>query len=442
MKKLNIKLPRFKKPNIKKILKGIGKFTLNTFTVVIISGGGILAFSSYINPVPFIASYLPDLQYANYTLETLFADVKWWQEQGYIAWSISGGMIALGLAIHIRSIGKVIRAIKSSPRAIINFPVNAYNKIRIWRDWLFAKIEFLNSESTKWRTAFNIAKTPYSLLRMAGFSPNTAISLLVAGSVASTGVVVNETILADRTFENGDAGYYSSNNPTGNINIPDETLEQALKRQDGDNTLRVIVGTLPIAEVSISNTSIGTAYNSSTLPSGKTEAILVEGTNSGGVSTWLEVGTLEFSYNRCKQLIVENVTAHSIEIIGNLSDGQSITQSAGTGLRRAIIGGHFQSKSLKTDYGLYDRIHLSADTNNVNGQIGKLTMTNIVSKGGTCNIKRVKADKVIISHNRICAGDGFGTKDFKIEASVNAVHWVVDDNAELLTSEIASLPTE
>ena len=129
MKKLNIKLPRFKKPNIKKILKGIGKFTLNTFTVVIISGGGILAFSSYINPVPFIASYLPDLQYANYTLETLFADVKWWQEQGYIAWSISGGMIALGLAIHIRSIGKVIRAIKSSPRAIINFPVNAYTKL-------------------------------------------------------------------------------------------------------------------------------------------------------------------------------------------------------------------------------------------------------------------------------------------------------------------------
>ena len=34
--------------------------------------------------------------------------------------------------------------------------------------------------------------------------------------------------------------------------------------------------------------SIGTAYNSSTLPSGKTEAILVEGTNSGGVSTYLE----------------------------------------------------------------------------------------------------------------------------------------------------------
>jgi hypothetical protein len=106
---------KFKRPNIKKILKGIGKSILNTFTVVTIIGGGTLAFASYINPAPYIAEYFPQLQYANYTLETLFADVKWWQEQGYIAWSISGGMIVLGLAIHIRSIGKLIRAIKASP---------------------------------------------------------------------------------------------------------------------------------------------------------------------------------------------------------------------------------------------------------------------------------------------------------------------------------------
>jgi hypothetical protein len=91
---------------------------------------------------------------------------------------------------------------------------------------------------------------------------------------------------------------------------------------------------------------------------------------------------------------------------------------------------------------LYDRIHLSADTNNVNGKIGRLVMSNIVSKGGTCNLKRIKADTIRINHNRIGAGDGFATKDFKIEASVNAVHWIVDDNAELLTSEPASLPTE
>jgi hypothetical protein len=433
---------KIKNLTFKSVLKGVGKFFLNTFTMATISIGTLGLFISYINPTTYIAQQFPNLQIGAYTLEALFADVKYWQSLGYIAWSISGGTIALGLAMHIRSIGKVIRAIKASPRAIINFPMNTYRKVRAGRDWLLTKINYLNEESAKWRTAFNIAKSPYSLLRAMGFSPQMAVGLLFAGSSVGGGVIVNETVLKDRTFENGDAGYYNSNNATGNINIPDETLEQALERQDSDNTLRIIVGTLPIQEVSIQNVSIGTAYNSSTLPSGKTEAILVEGTNAGGVSTYLEVGELIFEKNRCKQLIVEDVTSHTIEVIGNLSDGQSITQSAGTGLRRAIIGGHFQSKSLKTDYGLYDRIHLSADTNNVNGKIGRLVMSNIVSKGGTCNLKRIKADTIRINHNRIGAGDGFATKDFKIEASVNAVHWIVDDNAELLTSEPASLPTE
>ena len=76
---------KIKRPNIKKILKGIGKFILNTFTVVTIIGGGTLAFASYINPTPYIAEYFPTLQVNTYTLETLFVDVKWWQDQGYIA---------------------------------------------------------------------------------------------------------------------------------------------------------------------------------------------------------------------------------------------------------------------------------------------------------------------------------------------------------------------
>tara|TARA_R110002020_G_scaffold138674_1_gene309117 strand:+ start:368 stop:1696 length:1329 start_codon:yes stop_codon:yes gene_type:complete len=441
--KFKIKL---KKPNIKKILKAFGKGILNTFTMLTISIGSVLAFSSYINPVPFIAQQFPNLILGTYTFELLFNDVKWWQSLGYIAWSISSGLIVFGLAIHIRSIGRLWKGIKATPKAIINTPVNTYRKLRAGRDWLFHKIEYLNSESKKWKMAFNIAKVPYTILTKAGFSPQMAISLLAVGGTVGSGIVVNE-VLADRTFEAGDAGYYSSNNPTGNINIPDETLEQALKRQDGDNTLRIVVKTLPIQEVSISNVSIGTAYNSSTLPTYATNtetALLVEGTNSSTLSivTFLEVGELIFEKNRCKQLVVENVTAHTIEIIGNSSDGQSITQSAGTGIRRSIIGGHFQSKSLKTEYGLYDFVHLSADTNGVNGKIGKLVISNTVSKGGKCYLNRIKADTVRINFNRVGAGTGFGSKDFKIMDSVNAVHWVVEDNVELLTSEVASLPTE
>ena len=86
----------------------------------------------------------------------------------------------------------------------------AYRKLRAGRDWLIAKVEYLNGESAKWRRAFNVMKSPYSFLRMMGFSPQMAVGLLFAGSTVGTGVVVNETVLADRSFRNGDAGVYAA----------------------------------------------------------------------------------------------------------------------------------------------------------------------------------------------------------------------------------------
>ena len=201
---MKIKKPTFTKLNIKKILKDVGKFILNIFTMVTIIGGGILAFASYINPTPYIAEYFPNLQYGIYNLKTLYVDVQWWQSLQYYNYGISSGLIILGLAIHIRSIGKLIRAIKSSPRAIINFPLNAYKKLKATRDWVFDKVVYLNSESKKWRTAFNIAKSPYTLLRALGFSPQMALGLITIGGSVGGGVVVNETVLKDRTFSDLD----------------------------------------------------------------------------------------------------------------------------------------------------------------------------------------------------------------------------------------------
>ena len=435
---------KIKKPSIKKILKAFGKGILNTFTMLTISIGSILAFSSYINPVPFVAQQFPNLILGNYTLELLFNDVKWWQSLGYIAWSISGGVIVFGLAIHIRSIGRLWRGIKATPKAIINTPVNTYRKLKAARDFLFDKIEYLNSESKKWRVAFNIAKVPYTILTKAGFSPQMAISLLAVGGTVGSGIVVNE-VLADRTFEAGDAGYYSSNNPTGNINIPDETLEQALKRQDSDNTLRIIVKTVPIQSVIVENLSIGTSYNSSTLPSyaaNTGNALIVEGTNSSTLSivTYLEVGELIFEENRCDKLILRDIETHSIELIGNSADGLSISQTVGTGRQRAIIGGHFQSKSLRTEYGLFDFFHLSADTNGKNGKIGKLHIKNVVSKGGACLLNRIKADTVKIHKNYVGADSNLATKDLVVEGTVSAVHWLAEDNIEMLISPPAAQP--
>ena len=443
-KKPNIKIPSIRIPGIKKILKKVGTYTLNTFTVLIVSIGSLLAFASYINPVPFIAEQFPNLQLGYYTLEIFFNDVKWFQSLGYIAWSISGGLITVGLLIHIRSITRLISAIKNNPRIILDLPVNTYKKIITGRDWLFAKIEYLNSESKKWKMAFNIAKIPYTVLTKAGFSPQMAISLLAVGGTVGSGIVVNE-VLADRTFEAGDAGYYNSNNVTGEINIPDETLEQALKRHDSDNTLRIILNTMPVQEVSIQNVTIGTAYNSSTLPAYATNtgnALIIEGTNSSTLSVvnYLEVGTLEFSENICDKLILRDIEAHSIEIIGNSADGLSITQSVGNGRQRAIIGGHYQSKSLVTEFGTFDFLFLSSMTNAKNGKIGKLSVKNTVTKGGACLLNRIKANSIKIHRKYRGSDSNLSTKDLVVESTVNAVHFLVEDNIEMLISPPAAVP--
>ena len=428
---------KFKRPNIKKILKGIGKSILNTFTAVTIIGGGTLAFASYINPVPYIAEYFPNLQYGIYTLETLYKDVKWWQEQGYIAWSISGGMIVLGLAIHIRSIGKLIRAIKSSPRAILNFPVNTYRKLRATRDWIFDKVEYLNSESKKWRTAFNIAKSPYTLLRALGFSPQMALGLLTVGSTVGGGVVVNETVLKDRTFENGDAGIYAAPH-----NIPSETLESAMmfrKENKEDNTLRIVLASTPVSEIGIYDVTIGTAYTSSTLPSGKTEAVLVEGTDvSGGTATRLEIGELIFEKSRCKSLDFSDINAHTINIIGNASDGQSISQTAGTARMRAIGGGHHQAQAMVTKGGTYDRIWIDAPNSGVNGKVDKLILSNLWTKGGSCTLRQMDIGTLTIQLNEVGQGNGFDSKEFTVATTVTAAVWNVTGNVEVSIAEPAT----
>ena len=425
---------KFKKPNLKKILKGIGKFILNIFTMVTIIGGGTLAFASYINPVPYIAEYFPTLTFQSYTLETLFADAKWWQDQGYIAWSISGGMIVLGLAIHIRSIGKLIRAIKASPRAILNAPIKTYRKLRAGRDWLFDKIEYLNSESKKWRTAFNIAKSPYTLLRAMGFSPQMALGLLTVGGSVGGGVVVNETILAERNFTNGDAGIYAAPN-----NIPSETLESAMmfrKENKEDNTLRIVLASTPVSEIGIYDVTIGTAYTSSTLPSGKTEAVLVEGTDvSGGTATRLYIGELTIEKSRCKSMDFSDINAHTINIVGNASDGQSISQTAGTSRMRAIGGGHHQASAMITRGGTYDRIWLDAPNSGVNGKVDKLILSNLWTKGGSCTFRQMDIGTLNIKLNEVGQGNGFDSKEFTVATTVTAQVWNVTGNVEVSIAE-------
>ena len=349
-----------------------------------------------------------------------------------------------GVCFVVRFIGRcvmaVVRGVIATPGAIWRTPMRMYRRLTVWRNWLLAKVAYLQEESAKWKTTFNILKSPYSFLRMMGFSPQMAVGLLFAGSTVGTGVVVNETILQDRSFKNGDAGVYAAP-----VDTPSAALEEMLafrKENKDDNTLRIVLGVVPVREIKIENVSVGTVYTGGSIPSSAhtsasgtaatSTAVLIGGTViGGGTSTYLEIGEMLLEKSRCSYLYFDNTTAHTINVTGNASDGQSINQTPGTSRMRAIGGGHHQAEAMVTSGGSYDRIHIDAPTTAVNGKIGKLTLSNIYTEGGACVFDRLKIGTLTIELNEVGIGDGFSTKEFKIHQSVTAANWVVSDNVEV-----------
>ena len=353
-------------------------------------------------------------------------------------------LVGKGIWWVIRFIGRAImsfiRGVIATPGAIWRTPMRMYRRAAVWRNWLLEKVEYLQAESAKWKTTFNILKSPYSFLRMMGLSPQMAVGLLAVGSTAGTGVIVNETVLQDRSFKNGDAGIYSAP-----VDTPSEALEEMLafrKENKDDNTLRIVLGVVPVREIKIENVSVGTVYTGGSIPSSahpsasgtaaSSTAVLIGGTViGGGTSTYLEIGEMLLEKSRCSQLYFDNTTAHTINVIGNASDGQSINVTPGTSRMRAIGGGHHQAEALSTSGGSYDRIHIDAPTTAVNGKIGSLILSNLYTEGGACVFDRMKIGTLTIELNEVGIGDGFGTKEFKIHQSVTAANWNVSDNVEV-----------
>ena len=158
-----------------------------------------------------------------------------------------------------RFFARIGRGICATPMGILRIPIRIYRRIVAIRNWVLAKVTYLNDESAKWKTTFNILKSPYSLLRAFGLSPNAAIGLLAIGGTAGTGVVVNETILVDRSFSAGDAGIYAAP-----VDTPSAALEEMLafrKENKDDNTLRIVLGVVPVREIRFENVSVGTVYS-------------------------------------------------------------------------------------------------------------------------------------------------------------------------------------
>ena len=135
------------------------------------------------NPMPWIASVFPihlntvnggylhiEQTYVQGLLNTLYADVL----VSRVALGITSFMAMLSLMLLVQhpmsSLKTLGRAIKRSPKAVLYSPITAYKRITIWRNWILDKVTYLNEESAKWKTTFNIAKSPYTLLRACGLA--------------------------------------------------------------------------------------------------------------------------------------------------------------------------------------------------------------------------------------------------------------------------------
>jgi len=306
-------------------------------------------------------------------------------------------------------------AVAATPGILWQLPVRGYRRLMRARDWLLVKVEFLQAESAKWKTTFSILKSPYSLLRGLGFTPQMAASLLIAGTAVGSGVVAAE-VMSPPSFAAGDPGVYDAPN------------DAPILYNESFNTLRVALGTTAVKEILISDVTAGTAFTGSALPSGATTTIDVGGDAS--VNTWLLVGELVFEQNRCDTLRLKNISTHELTISDNLSDGQSISPGAGTIRNRSILGGHGMAQAMSTNGGLYDRVHISPPTSGTNGQVDKLVLSNIYTKGGECRLNRIKAGSITIRLNEIGGDSNLATKALQVEDTVTASVITLDGNVE------------
>ena len=310
-------------------------------------------------------------------------------------------------------------------------PLRSYNKVKVWRDKVLDTVNYLQSESAKWKALFTTLKAPYSFLRAMGLNPQMAATFLFAGSVATTGVVEAD-VLEGRSFSRGDSGNYEASLVGGILDIP-------TSYEEGDNTLMISLGNTPVREITIENVSVGSVFTGSALPSGQQNVVDVGGNVvTGGTNTRLEVGHLIFENSRCKKLELIDVNAHTINIIGNASDGQSIAPSPGTARMLAIGGGHHQADSMVTSGGTYDRIHIQAPTSGVNGRVGTLRLSNLYTKGGICALYKLTIGTLDVLTNEVGEGNGFSTKEFVVATSVTGANINITDNVEVTIAEPAT----
>ena len=300
-------------------------------------------------------------------------------------------------------------------------PRRTYNKVIYYRDKILSTVEYLQGESAKWKALFTTVRLPYTILRSFGLSPQLAASVLIGGSVATTGVVAVE-MMEPPSFSAGDAGVY---------NAP---IDEPIFFEEKFNTLRLDLGTTPVGLVEITDTTLGTAYTGSALPTGETNVIIVGGlptvVNPAFTGTYLEVGHMIVDRWRCETLTLSNIEAHTLIISFMASDGMSISATAGTPRARGINGGN-RATDMVTSDSYYDQLKITSASSGINGKIDTLILSNLYSKGGGCKLDRIKAGTLEVIFGEIGGDSNLATKAFQVDTSVVYKSFINTDNVEV-----------
>jgi hypothetical protein len=72
--------------------------------------------------------------------------------------------------------------------------------------------------------------------------------------------------------------------------------------------------------------------------------------------------------------------------------------------------------------------------------VNQLNLTNIVSSGGTCDLKKLDIGELEITFNRIGGDNSLVTKALTVSSTVTSANWVVDGNIEVLMGEVSRKP--
>jgi hypothetical protein len=306
--------------------------------------------------------------------------------------------------------------------SFLRSPRESYETVRRWRDWVLAKVEYLQNESARWSALFTMVKLPYLILTKAGLSPNMAISLIIGGSAVGGGAIVNE-VMQPPSFSAGDSGVYAA------------PLDTPIEWSESMQTLRVDLGTTPVGLLELDSISINTHANSA-LPSGQVNALILGGiaasTDPVFLETYLEVGNLYIEKWRCSKLIMEHIEVNHLILTKNAADGISHSPVAGVPRARGISGG-VRANEMVVSNSTYDQVVISSATSDIDGRIDEIRMVNIWAKN-PCLLSRIRAGTITINLSEFGNGDGLALKDWTISQSVVYQTLTADQNIELLIS--------